>query len=421
MDNLDKIFRAYDIRGIYPKEINEEIAYKIGNNIGSGVLIVAKDNRPSSNKLSKAIIKGANDAGVNVIDIGLSTSPMFYFAVKKLKASGGIMITASHNSEKYNGFKIVKNNALPINNNILNKIKQNIKNNHKLIIVKKKGITTKKNVLKDYVKQILNLTHTDKIDRFKVAVEAKNKMAISIVSELDKNLKKLSTTNLFSKADLGIVFDSDGDRIFFIDENGRKIDPDVISAIIIHYYFKSAGRILCTVASSRIVKQEAVNNGNKIVLSRIGHSFIKKIMAREKIVFSSEASGHYCFKGVGYFEAPLLIFIRIMEVLSKVKSPLSKLVEKFDNLYRERINIKIKNIKKSNLLIKNIENKYKKTSHNGQLPKISHIDGLTMEYDNWWFNLRTSNTEPVLRLTIEADTKELLVEQKQKLFELIEK
>ncbi len=418
MDDLDKIFKAYDIRGIYPKEINEKIAHKIGK-ISDGVLVVARDNRPPSNKLSRAVIKGANSAGTDVIDIGLVTTPIFYFAVNKFKADGGIIVTASHNSEKYNGFKIVGKNAVPVGNIGLNKIKKCIEINYNSGDIKHKGKTTKKEIFDDYIKKILGLSHANKIKQFKIAINTKNKTAKLVVSRIIKNLGKIKLVDLPSKADFGITFDGDGDRIFFTDENNKKIDPDLISAILIHYCFKKAGTILYTVASSRIIKNEAINNGSEIACSRVGHSFIKEIMARKKIDFGCEASGHYYFKDTGYYEEPILVFIKLMEILSAVKMPLSKLVKSFDKLYRERIEIKINNINKVNLQIRKIENKYKKISRSGRLPNILHIDGLNVEYPDWWFNLRVSNTEPILRLTIEADTKQLLVEQREKLLKSI--
>jgi len=399
MDDLDKIFRAYDIRGIYPDEINEELAYKIGKavvkilgaNKKNRKIVVGMDSRPSSKKLLEVIIRGINDMGSDVVNIGLSATPVFYYAVKEFCASGGIMITASHNSENYNGFKIVKKNSMPIGTKGLIKIKKllgkNISNS------KETGTVETKEVLKDYIDSILKLGRGD--------------------------LKPSDLADFSSKFHFTVDFDNDKDRIFFTDENGDKIDPDIISAILIHYCFKDAGKILYTVASSKNVINEAINNENKVVCSRIGHSFIKETMTKEKIVFGSEASGHYYFKETNYFEAPLLVLVRIIEILSETKMLLSELVEKFDKYYRERIEIDISNNKEIDLQIKDIEKKYKKISRSGRLPRISHIDGLSVEYPDFWFNFHLSNTEPVLRLTIEADTQELLAEQKQELLKSI--
>jgi len=400
MDDLDKIFRAYDIRGIYPDEVNEEMAYKIsratvkvlGANKKNGKMVVAMDSRPSSGGLLEAVIKGINDAGVNVISIGLSATPVFYYAVKEFCANGGIMITASHNSENYNGFKIVKKDSMPIGTKGLRKIKKFVQKN--ISNSKKKGVVETKEVLKEYIDSILKLGKG--------------------------NLSASDLADFSSKFHFTIDFDNDKDRIFFTDENGNKIDPDIISTILIHYCFKNAGTILYTVASSRNIINEAVSNGNKVICSRIGHSFIKETMMKKKIVFGCEASGHYYFKDTNYFEAPLLVLVRIIEILSETKMSLSELVQKFDKYYRERIETDISDIEDVNLQIKSIEKKYKKISRSGRLAKISHIDGLTVEYPDFWFNFHLSNTEPVLRLTIEADTQELLAEQKQELLKLIQ-
>jgi phosphomannomutase len=392
MDDLDKIFRAYDVRGTYPDEIDEEIAYKIGKavakilaNSKNKKLVVARDNRPSSEKLSEAIIKGITDLGVNVINIGLSATPVFYYAVKEFCASGGIMITASHNSENYNGFKIVKKDSMPIGTKGLIKIKKllgkNISNS------KEVGTVGTKEVSKNYIDSILKLGRG--------------------------NLMPSDLANFSSKFNFDVDFDNDKDRIYFTDENGKKIDPDLISAILIHYCFKSTGKILYTVAVSKIVKEEAIKNGNKTMLSRIGHSFIKETMAKKKIVFGCEASGHYYFKETGYMEAPLLVLMRIIEIMRETKKSLADLVDEFNKYCLERIEIKIADTEKFEPQFKNIKKEYKKSA------KVSFLDGITVEAKDWWFNLRVSNTEPLARLTIEANTKELLGEQKEKLMAIL--
>jgi len=392
MDSLDKIFRAYDVRGIYPGEINEEMAYKIAK-VSAKILaasknkklVVARDNRPSSEKLFEAVIKGINDFGVNVINIGLSATPVFYFAVNEFNADGGIMVTASHNSENYNGFKIVKEKATPIGSKGLKKIKKLFK--RQISDSKEKGKIEIKEITKDYIKSILKLGK--------------------------KNFNPSDLTNFSSRLNFTVDFDNDKDRIFFIDENNRKIDPDLISAILIHYCFKNAGKILYTVANSRIVREEAINSGNKTILSKIGHSFIKEKMAKKNIVFGCEASGHYYFKETGYYtEAPLLVLMRIIEIMQETKKSLLALVEQFNKYRLERIEFEIADVEKFKLQFKNIKKEYKKFA------KISFLDGITAEAEDWWFNLRTSNTEPIARLTIEANTKELLEKQKEKLLKL---
>ncbi len=465
MDNLDKIFKAYDVRGKYPDEINQDIAYKIGRASAfvlsikpedktfklrektTSKLVIARDNRLSSEELFSEAVRGIKDQGIDVIDVGMATTPMFYRAIIKFKTDGGVMITASHNPKEYNGFKIFRKNALPMGEGGLQRIK-NLTQDKFLKDASKKGKTTKKEILREYIAKILDLSHANDTNKFKVVVDTGNGMAGETISALAPELKNVEFINLFGEmdgsfpnhdpnpinpentkilqekvvsenADFGIAFDGDGDRILFVDERGQRIDPDLIAAIIIHYYFKRGGIILYTAVSSRIIKEEALDSGNEVVCSRVGHSFIKETMAREGVVFGCEASGHYYFKDTDYVEAPLLIFIKIMEILSKVKVPLSELIEHFNRFKQERIEIKIKDIRNADIHIKRVEEKYKKISRFGRLPNIFHIDGLTVEYTDWWFNLRASNTESVLRLTIEADTQELLAEQKQELLKSI--
>jgi len=466
MENLDKIFKAYDVRGIYPEEINQDVAYKVGRASAFvlsikpedktfklrektiGKLVVARDNRLSSEELFSEMTRGIKDQGIDVIDIGPATTPMFYQAIIKFQADGGVMVTASHNPKQYNGFKIFRKNALPMGEEGLQRIK-GLMQDGLLKDATRKGKVTKKEILKEYVAKILDLSHANDTTQFKVVADTGNGMAGLTISALTPELKKVELINLFGeidgsfpnhdpnpinpentknlqekvvseKADFGIAFDGDGDRILFIDEKGQRIDPDLISAAIIHYYFKRGGIILYTAVSSRIIKEEALDSGNEVICSRVGHSFIKETMAREGVVFGCEASGHYYFKDTDYVEAPLLVFIKIMEILSKIKVPLSELIEHFHRFQEERIEIKISDIRNADIHIKRVEEKYKKISRFGRLPNIFHIDGLTVEYTDWWFNLRPSNTESVLRLTIEADTKELLAEQKQELLKSIQ-
>ena len=466
MDKIDAIFKAYDIRGIYPDEINKDIAYKIGRSAGKffnaqfedksfkprikkeKTIVLARDGRLPSEELFEAVREGIKNEGVNVIDIGLATTPMFCFTVIKFKLDGGIIVTASHNPKEYNGFKIIKKNALPLNNEESAKIKELLIENN--FSEKSSGghIAIKKDVMADYINEILELSHINQIGSYKIVIDTANSVAGLIVPELKKHLKNLELIGLFNEidgsfpshdpnpiypqntkalqekvllehADLGIAFDGDGDRILFIDENGERIDPDLIAATIIRNYFKRAGKILYTAVTSRIVKDEAMDSGNEAICSRIGHTFIKETMEKEGIVFGCEASGHYYFQDTHYVESPLLVFFKIIEAMSKTKMTLSALVGQLQKFYQNRVDFKNENIDKANVCIQKIENEYKKISRFGRLPNIFHIDGLTVEYTDWWFNLRISNTESVSRLTIEADTKELLEEKTKEVQQFI--
>jgi len=466
MYKIDTIFKAYDIRGIYPDEINKDIAYKVGRAAGKFFnaqfedksfrprakkeknIALARDNRLPSEELFQAVREGIKDEGINVMDVGLVITPIFCFSVIKFKLDGGIMVTASHNPKEYNGFKIIKKNALPLNPKESDTLKEILIRGD--FSKKSSGghIAIKKEVINDYIDAILELSHVNEIASYKIVIDTANGVSGVIVPELKKHLKNAEIVGLFNEldgsfpnhdpnpiypqntkslqervlsehADLGIAFDGDGDRILFIDENGERIDPDLIAATIIRYYFKRAGKVLYTAVTSRIVREEALDSGNEVVCSRIGHTFIKETMEREKVIFGCEASGHYYFQDTYYVESPLLVLFKIMEAMSKSKMTLSALVGQLQKFYQNRTDFKIKNISEADNYIKRVEVRYKKISRFGRLPNIFYIDGLTVEYTDWWFNLRASNTEPVIRLTIEADTEELLVEKTQEIRQFI--
>jgi phosphomannomutase len=414
MDNLEKIFRAYDVRGIYPDEINEDLAYKIGRAIAKFLkakeIVVGRDNRSSSEGLFKLLSEGIRDQGADVIDIGLSTTPMFYWAVVQYGYKGGIMITASHNPAEYNGFKIVKKQAMPVaGDSGLKKIK-------KLVVKdkfkdKNRGQLKKKEVLSEYIENILKFSQIKKIKPFEININTGEGTAELVISEL---LKKIPVQRTLSReADLGVIFDKDGDRILFIDEKRQKINPDLITALLVRHFFKKSGKILYTVVASRLVREEIEKTGNKAVCSRVGHTFIQEKMAKEKIIFGAESSGHYYLKDNHYLDSPLFVLLKVLELLSKERKPLSELIKPFDKYFQKKIDFPVEEPEK---LLKNIK---KTLIRQWQKGKISKIDGLTIEYPDWWFNLRPSNTEPFLRLALEVKTEELLKEKIREVTKLI--
>lgn len=466
MDNLDAIFKAYDIRGVYPKEINEEIAYKIGRASARFLIsktqdksfrlrsqklehmVVARDNRLSSEDLAKVLIEGIRDEGIDVIDIGIATTPMFYFSAIKWKADGGIMITASHNPKEYNGFKIAGREAAPIGENSgLRKIKGLIRKN-KFKTESSRGRLEKREILQEYINHNLNFVHLGNIKPFKIVVDTANGTAGLVIPGLFKHVPSAKLVHIFSeldgsfpnhapdpgpshpetirviqervlseKADLGVAFDGDADRIIFINEKGKSVNPDFIAVLLIHYFYNRAGKIIYTVIASRAIQEEIKDTGNIPVCSKVGHSFVKEKMEEENAVFGFESSGHYYLKDNYFLDSPLIILLKILEILSRTKMPLSELIKPFEKYYQEQFDLKIKNVgnKVSYIsgTLRKVEKKYKKDG------KISHLDGLTIEFPEWWFNFRASNTEPILRLTIEAITKELLEEKKPKLRQLV--
>ncbi len=459
MSNLDKIFQAYDIRGIYPEEINEEVAYKIGRAVAKFLktkeIIIGRDSRISSDNLFKVLSEGVRDEGVGVIDIGLTTTPMLYFSIVKWGIKGGVMITASHNPPQYNGFKIVRDEAMPVGEDSgLKKIKKLVERNK--FNDKNRGGLKNKGILNEYVKNILRFTTPEVIRPLKIIADTANGTAgiiipklfrqsflqspksnlfdkripanlIHIFAPLDgsfpghnpdptnpENTKALQEKVLSEGADLGVAFDGDGDRILFIDEKGRRINPNFIFTLLINNFFQNKGKILYDVIASRIVKEEIEKTGNIPVCSKVGHTFVKEKMKKDNIVFGAESSGHYYLKDNYFIESPFIVLLKVLEILSQSHQSLSELIRPFQKYYLERINLRIKNTEFQRInIVKQIKKKYKKTV------KISRFDGLTFEFPDWWFNLRSSHTEPVLRLTIEAKTKKLLKEKKQEILSFV--
>ncbi|MEA3292910.1 MAG: phosphomannomutase/phosphoglucomutase [Patescibacteria group bacterium] len=448
-----KIFKSYDIRGIYPKEINEKTAEKVGMSFVEFLnqtnknknpkklnIVVGRDNRISSKSLFKSLSKGIMDCGANVIDIGLSTSPMLYWAVAHYKFDGGVEITASHNSPQYNGFKLVRKNAVPISGSSGLELIKNIIKKNELKPYKLKGKIIHKKVFKEYLKFIFSRIDVKNIQSFKVVADTANAVSgivahgvlkkmnckyYHLFSTLDnkfpnhfpnpllkKNLRSICQKIKDKKADLGIAFDGDGDRIVFIDENGRIVSGDIITAIMAQFILRenSQQKILYDLCSSRIVKETILQNKGIPRISRKGHSFIKEKMRREDILFGGEFSGHYYYKKHYFSESPFFVLFKILEEMSKTKKKFSDLTQPLNKYFHSgEINFKIKNKKE---ILKKLEKKYSKG-------KISHLDGLKIDFKDWWFNARFSQTEPLLRLIVEAKTKKTMNLKKKELKSLI--
>ena len=442
-----KIFKAYDIRGIYPEQINGDIAYLVGRAFVKFLkkektnIVVGRDARLSTPELFKGLVKGITDQGANVIDIGFSITPMVYFATAHFKLDGGIQVTASHNPSQYNGFKMVRENAVPIGGH------SGIKEIQEMVIkgnfeTKKKGEAQKKEILSDYAKFNLKDFDLGKIKNFKIVVDTANAVpgivapeffkkidckTYYLYSKLDgnfpnhspdpiikENLKGLQKEILNRGADLGIAFDGDGDRIIFVDEKGKIISGDLISAFIVTKLLKEkpGEKILCDIRSSALVQMAIKEAGGRVVIGRVGHSFIKERMRKENILFQGELNGHYYLRDHYFSEVPFFIIFKVLQELAESKKSLSELVEPFIKyFYSGEMNFEVEG---KEGILKLLEKKYNKG-------KVLKIDGLRVDFKDWWFNARPSNTEPVLRLVVEANTEKLMEEKKQELVRLITK
>jgi len=438
------IFKAYDIRGRYPEGVNEEVFYQIGRALvefnKAKKIIVGRDMRLSSLSLREGLIKGITDSGCDVIDIGLVSVDVLYFACGKMDLAGA-MITASHLGKEYNGLKLCRAGAEPINAETgLEEIKKMVGENN-FLAAKKKGRVIEQDILEEYRRHILGFVDKKSIRDLKVAVDAANGMAGKIIPLLFKDLpcqiiplyfeldgsfpnrpaNPIEPANLFDlqkkvvaeKADLGIAFDGDADRVFFINEKGEFIGSSLIIALLAREILKErqGEKAVYSLVCSRIIPETIENNKGKAVISRVGHSFVKQKMREVDAIFGGERTGHFYFRDNFYADSGFIAALKVLEIISKERKPFSQILAPFEKYFKtEQIDFTVAEPEE---VLKRLEAKY-------QDGKISRLDGLTVEYPDWWFNLRSSNTEPVMRLNLEAKTKELMEEKVKKVSELIE-
>ncbi len=375
------IFKEYDIRGRYPNEISKDTAYKIGRALAiflklkhKNKIIVARDGRPSSPALSKAFVTGIIDSGASAIDIGMVTTPTLYFAVPFLKADGGAMITASHNPISDNGIKLVKKESEPLNEKSLLKIYE-IANNLPDRLPGKLGEYKKLDVEKDYLEATLN--------DYKI-----------------------------NKPGFSYSFDYDGDRLMLKNKNGKEIRGDIAGGIMADTVANAGDTIVYDVRCSHGVVKYFENKGIIAAPSRTGHSNIKKLMREKNAIFGMEITGHYYFKKFHYCESPLYGIKKIAEKISESGKNIDELSKPFMKYCHSGI---INTSDKGGQIEKIIE-KLKEEYKNGAQ---NELDGLTVEFSNWWFNIQPSQTEPIIRLVIETKTPQLLAEKKKELLKLI--
>ncbi|MFQ5963221.1 MAG: phosphomannomutase/phosphoglucomutase [Candidatus Scalinduaceae bacterium] len=441
------IFKSYDIRGIYPEELNEYTSEKIGKatvqflkSIKDDVknISVARDVRPSSKSLAKSLIKGITEAGVNVIDIGEVSTDTTYFAVGHYDYDAGITVTASHNPSEYNGFKLCHEKAMPISFDTgLSKISE-IARQTRLIKSEQPGKIIEKNVLDDYKNHILSFANN--IRPLKVVIDAGNGMAgkmIPIIFEdlpckivplffnldgtfpnhepnplKEENLRHLQKKVRKTRSHLGAAFDGDADRCSFVDENGQVIGCDLITAVIAKELLQKekGATIVYDLRSSWVVPEEIKEAGGKPYRERVGHSYIKATMREKNAVFGGELSGHYYFKENHYADSGFIALIEVLNVLSRKNVPMSNLFAPLKRYYATgEINFKVSDKDKK---INQIAEHFKDG-------KIDFLDGVTVEYKDWWFNVRKSNTEPLLRLNLEGKTKEMMEKHKKQVIDII--
>ncbi|MGR3310251.1 MAG: phosphomannomutase/phosphoglucomutase [Candidatus Brocadiales bacterium] len=434
MEEVD-IFKSYDIRGIYPDEINEEKAQKIGFAIVDFLkqlkgtvknIVVGRDMRVSSSSLADSLIKGITNAGANAIDIGLVSTETTYFSVGYYRYDGGIMVTASHNPAVYNGFKVCREQAVPISFDTgLSKVAHLAMQPH--TASKKCGTVVKKDVLQDYKSHVLNFVQY--IKPLHVVIDAGNgmagKMAPLVFEELPckltmlypkldgtfpnhppdplvaENTKELQLTVPKVGADLGVAFDGDADRCVFIDEKGQIITNDLITALIARKYLtmEPKATVVYDLRSSRTVPEEIIAAGGVPYRERVGHSHIKATMRETDAVFGGELSGHFYFRNNYYADSGLIALVEVLNIISERNDKFSNILAPLHRYYSTG---------EINFEVLDKDEKIRKLAKQFANGRVDYLDGITAEYDDWWFNVRKSNTQPLLRLNLEAKTKELM-------------
>ena len=440
------IFKAYDIRGIYPDQLNEEDAWKIGyaaaqflrsmlsgyerGQANSQSLCVGRDMRTHSKALADALIEGMNNCGANVIDIGMIDTPQMYFAVNHFGTCGGVQVTASHNPAKYNGFKISGLQARPVGVNTGLKDIEHIAT--ALIHTKGRATGTVEEVdlTGEYKNHVLKFLHPN-IKPLKIAIDASNGMAGKMVPAIfgdlpieivplnfehtgefkhdpnpliEENLEEVKAEVRKNKCDFGICFDGDADRLMMVDQTGKNISCDLLTALMAPYFLKGNpnSAIVYDLRSSLVVPEEILKNGGTPRRERVGHAFMKKALRDSHAVFGGEFSGHFYYRDNYYADSALITFVHVLNIVSAARMPISELIRPLRRYYHSgEINFKVED-KQAKM------DELAKRYSDGQ---IDNLDGITIQYKNWWLNCRPSNTEPLLRLSVEAKSKELLEEK----------
>jgi phosphomannomutase len=440
------IFKAYDVRGIYPSELNEDAAYLIGRAfvqyLNAAQVAVGHDMRVSSPALAHAVIQGITDQGADAIDLGLTTTDELYFAVGKFNYSAGIMITASHNPGEYNGLKFCREQAIPISSATgLNQMRDLILAG-RLDAASQTGQVIQRDVTDAYVDHVLSFIDVSKIKPLKIAVDAGNGMAgmmvprvfqrlpcqlVPLYFELDgtfpnhpaspiepENTEVLRRTVPEEHCDMGVAFDGDADRMFLIDEQGHLLDGSAVTLMVSQSLFKRnpGATILYNLIISRSVPELVEREGGRAVRTRVGHSFIKAQMRQENAIFGGEHSGHFYFRDNWYADSGLIAFLIVLEMVSQSGATLSQMLAPLDTRFRSgELNTEVKDQQSK---MREVEEYYAARG-----ATIDELDGVTISFPTWWCNVRPSNTEPLLRLNVEADTRAEMEQRRDEVLALI--
>lgn len=433
-------FHAYDIRGVYNVDFDKDIAYKVGyflpELLSADKVLVGRDCRTSSDEIHEYLVKGITDAGADVHDIGLSTTPMVYFGTARYGFGASVQITASHNPAEYNGMKVSRENALPVGlDNGLGQIQEWILSGRACPVAEVRGKVHQMDIRKDYLEFLLG--YKGDYSGLKIAMDLSNGMASLyahdifgdvpdyIFGELDgrfpnhepnplvqKNVESLENLVRETGADVGVIYDGDADRVMFVDENGRFISPDLMIAVLGHYFLEERGEkgiVLQDIRSSKAVGEYLAPLGGEMRTWKVGRAFAAHKLRELDGVYGGELAGHYYFRDFFYSDSGLLASILILNVIAGMKAKgisLSQLIagiEKYRN--SGEINFRLEDKKGA---MDAVRDHFMQTE---QATAYMDFDGYRVEFPQWWFNIRPSNTEPYLRFICEAVSDELLDEK----------
>ena len=432
------LFKAYDVRGIVPDELTPDIAREIGRalvaTLRPGTVVVGRDMRVSSPLLASALIEGIRDAGADVVDVGMVSTDALSFAVGKYGYPAGVMVTASHNPPEYNGLKIAREEARALSlDEGLDDIRDLVVSGNlpPIVPAAERGDLTERDILDDYAAHMVSLIDVASLRPLRVAIDAGNGMAgvtvprvfrdlpidvIPMFFEPDgtfpnhpanpiepENTEELRKAVVANGYDLGAAFDGDADRVFLVDEKGKLVGGDILTAMVASRMLDQhpGSAIVYNLISSRGVPELISAKGGRPIRSRVGHSYIKETMRREDAVFGGEHSGHFYFRDNWYADSGMAALLYALELISQAGKSLSEVIAPLDRRFRSgELNSEVED---TATVVRAIEDRYR-----AEGAEIDHLDGVTVNFPDWWFNVRASNTQPLLRLNVETDDRATL-------------
>ncbi|MBE0650805.1 MAG: phosphomannomutase/phosphoglucomutase [Bacteroidales bacterium] len=442
-----KAFKAYDIRGVYGKDLNPEIIYRIGyflpQVIPAREILIGRDIRLSSDEVFEALSRGITDAGVDVADAGLTTTPMVYWGTGKLDFDASVMITASHNPKEHNGLKISAKNVLPVGyDNGLNQVEKLVESDEP-VIIKKKGQIRKIDLKPGYLKFLS--TYKQDYSGLNLSIDFSNGMSSLFKDDLfgnsyhrindtadgtfpghepnplePENQEQIKKAVLENHSDLGVIFDGDADRVMFIDEKGQFISPDLIIALLAHYFLKNSNKketVVHDIRTSKAVGEYLRKFNSEVVIWRVGRAYGATKLREVDGIYGGELAGHYYFRDFYYSDSGLMASLIVLDIVKEFKEKgqsVSMLIENISQYANTgEVNFQISRKQEA---MDAVVNYFK----NGETPiAYFDFDGYRLEYSDWWFNIRPSNTEPYLRFLAEAKSEELLKEKTELIFNLL--